>query len=356
MFNLLRPSFLHDLNAPLLHLSRRDRWTVRDALTSVQVIGETGAGKTSGSGQALATAFLKAGWGGLVLCAKPDEAERWRRYCHAAGRARSFLRFDSSGARRFNFLDYEMSRREDAASFTHNLVQMLSTILDGAEGRIGGGSGEDSFWRSSSNELLSHAFDALWAAHGRITLAELVEFIQSRPTTQEQATQAVFREGSFWACTMEKARTAPAHALPDAQLRMIFNYFVNVLAQPDQRTAGNIVATISARLHPLLKGKLHELFCTDTNIVPEITHEAGILVIDLSVKEYGEAGVLAQQIWKYLWQRAAERRRVTSRSRPIFLWADECQFFLSPYDAEFVSTSRSARAATVYLTQNLPTY
>lgn len=174
--------------------------------------------------------------------------------------------------------------------------------------------------------------------------------------TPEQATQEAFKEGSFWATTMHRAGTAPVHKLPDAQYRMVFNYFVHVLAQPDQRTSGNIVATISARLAPFLKGKLHDLFCTSTNTVPELTHEGAIIAIDLPVKEYAEAGVLAQHIWKYLWQRATERRRVNGRTRPVFCWADECQFFLSPYDAEFVSTSRSARACSVYLTQNLPTY
>lgn len=356
MLRLFETPYIRHLNAPLLQLSRWDVWRVRDALEGgVQVFGSTGSGKTSGSGQALATAFLRAGWGGLVLCAKDDEAARWQHYCKAAGRARSFIRFDGSGARRFNFLDYEMARQPDGASLTVNLVKLLLTVLDGAEGKVGDGSGDDAFWRASSSELLSHALDALWAAYGRITLAELVELIQSRPMRPEQVTQAEFRE-TFWARTMHKARTAPVHSLPDTQFRMIFNYFVHVLAQPDQRTSGNIVATLSARLHPFMKGKLHELFCTTTNTVPELTDEGAVLVIDLPVKEYGEAGVLAAQIWKYLWQRACGRRKVTRRTRPVFVWADECQFFLSPHDAEFVSTSRSQLACSVYLTQNLPTY
>ena len=42
--------------------------------------------------------------------------------------------------------------------------------------------------------------------------------------------------------------------------------------------------------------------------------------------------------------------------RPVFLWADESQFFVNSYDALFQSTARSSRACTVYLTQNLPSY
>ena len=38
--------------------------------------------------------------------------------------------------------------------------------------------------------------------------------------------------------------------------------------------------------------------------------------------------------------------------RPVFLWADEAQSFISSYDSEFQATARSAGGCTVYLTQN----
>lgn len=40
--------------------------------------------------------------------------------------------------------------------------------------------------------------------------------------------------------------------------------------------------------------------------------------------------------------------------RPVFLWADECQYFISRHDALFQATARSSRAGTVYLTQSIP--
>ena len=46
-----------------------DLWRVKDACEGTVIFGGTGSGKTSGSGRALATAFLAAGFGGLVLCA-----------------------------------------------------------------------------------------------------------------------------------------------------------------------------------------------------------------------------------------------------------------------------------------------
>ncbi len=52
-------------------------WTLKDAFEGVQVFGGTGSGKSSGSGKALALAFLEANLGGLVLTAKTDERLAW---------------------------------------------------------------------------------------------------------------------------------------------------------------------------------------------------------------------------------------------------------------------------------------
>ena len=56
-----------DDDTPLLYISDHpdDAWTLRDDYEGVQVFGGTGAGKTSGSGQALAESFLRAGMGGI---------------------------------------------------------------------------------------------------------------------------------------------------------------------------------------------------------------------------------------------------------------------------------------------------
>ena len=50
------------------------------------ITGQTGKGKTSGPGRLLAKAYLRAGFGGLVLCAKVDEADLWRKYLGETGR------------------------------------------------------------------------------------------------------------------------------------------------------------------------------------------------------------------------------------------------------------------------------
>ncbi len=39
--------------------------------------------------------------------------------------------------------------------------------------------------------------------------------------------------------------------------------------------------------------------------------------------------------------------------RPVFLAADECQFFISEYDLKFLSTARSSGASMLYGTQSI---
>jgi signal recognition particle GTPase len=67
------------LEMPLVSFGRRkaDVWTLSDALQGVIIFGANGSGKTSGSAALLARKYLAAGFGGLVLCAKTDEAGRW---------------------------------------------------------------------------------------------------------------------------------------------------------------------------------------------------------------------------------------------------------------------------------------
>jgi hypothetical protein len=86
-----------------------------------------------------------------------------------------------------------------------------------------------------------------------------------------------------------------------------------------------------------------------------------VIVVNLPVKLYGEVGRIAQILYKTIWQRATERRISTINSSgtgwvPVFLWADESQYFVSPEDMLYQQTARAAFGATVYLTQNISNY
>ena len=300
--------------------------------------------------------MLRAGFGGLVLCAKPGERQLWERYCAETGRSESVIVFDGSGRRKFNFLEYELARSQATGTFEPvNLVQLFMRLSEAANTDQGGAktAAENDFWTKSVHMLLKYAIYALNAAYGRVRLSDVVEMAHTAPKSEAELANLEWQKNSFCFRTLHKLYREPVHPLPVADREQVMGYWRRAFANADQRTPGNIMATLATIIDPFLTGTMRELFCTDTNVVPEMTHAGAILIIDLPIKTYFGAGTLAQHVFKYLWQRAAEAR-ARPDERPIFLWADECQFFINAYDAEFQSTARSACACTVYLTQNLP--
>jgi hypothetical protein len=351
-------------DTPLLQLSSREQdvWSLRDAYEGVLVFGGTGSGKTSGSGQALLHTFLAAGMGGIVLCAKVGEADMWQRLATEMGRGKHVIRFDASGDFRFNFLEYEMHRDALPADvLATNVVNTLLNVLEVASRGVGLSANTqsgDAFWQKSSKMLLGYAVDLLYATTGRVRLAEIMELIESAPTSIEQMRDEQWQESSLFYDVFRAFYATGGGRFPPApeDAARLKNYWTKNFPNMAEKTRSNIISTLVADLDPLLRGRMRKIFSTETNVVPELTHDGAIILLDFPVKEWAESGILAQQIFKFLWQRATERRKVTDTTRPVFCWADECQFFLSGYDLEFQSTARSSRACTVLLTQNLPTF
>lgn len=98
------------LDLPVMHWTKNEPFTLDEASKGVQVWGMTGSGKSSGSGKALALSYLRHGFGGLVLCAKPGEAATWLEYCRSSKRDKDIVVFSPSDKWRFNFLEFELQR------------------------------------------------------------------------------------------------------------------------------------------------------------------------------------------------------------------------------------------------------
>lgn len=357
-----RPSlpYLCEADDVLIRLNRfGDSLRTRDFYEGIQIMGGTGSGKSSGSGRAIALAMLRAGWGGLVLCAKPDEAARWRGYAEEANRGSHVIHMRPHGTLTFNFVDYEVHRPGGEGQETYNLVALLEVMMEASAQAIGHvSSGEGAaFWIAARRELLANAIEPLVAALGAFRLVDLMRMVTSAPTSREEAFDDRWKEQSFCYWVLSQSYSAPTgRPLSASATQASADYWFSTFARLDEKTRSNIVVTLTAAISPFLRGVLNDSFCTDTTVIPELTHEGAIIIMDYSVKTLGAAAFVAGQIMKYQWQKATERRWVGPETRPCFLFADECQFFLSKYDAEFQSTARSSRAATVYLTQNLPTY
>ena len=145
-----RPREPWSLDTVLFEWGSAEPFTLDDACRGVQVWGMTGSGKSSGSGKSIALNYLRHGFGGLVLCAKPGEAETWRDYCRRANRGRDLVEFAPSNPFRFNFLDYELGRPGAGAGLTENLLQLFLTVSEIASRSSGSAGIPSPAWRGRS--------------------------------------------------------------------------------------------------------------------------------------------------------------------------------------------------------------
>jgi TraM recognition site of TraD and TraG len=367
-------NYVNDLDTPLLKLSPTDSYSLRDSFDGTHCFGGIGSGKTSGFGQTLAGAFLRAGMGGLVLCAKPEEAELWREYVKKHGRQDSLIEFDATQG--YNFIEAELSRHGLEAAST--VTECLMRILDSAQqvSSPGQGGAESPFWEQATRQCLNHTLPLLYAAHGRITIGDIIRFVSTvpnDPTLFHKNMRQVTADGSLQ--TLPNPRFADAynssfalqtihapmrHALHTDTQDAIAGFWHNQWATLDPKLRSNITMTISARLDRFAHGRLRKAFCDRTTIVPEMTFHGGIILMNMPALTWNEDGIIGQQLFKYMWQRAVQSRNGLApqhRDRPVFLWADEAQYFVSSAtDEKFLSTCRGSRAAVVFMTQTLPSY
>ena len=341
------------LNMPLVQFSplKADIWTLDDAFQGTVIFGENGSGKTTGSGQLLAGKFLRAGFGGLVLCAEIEEADLWRKYLQAAGREKDGLFFSVDSPFRFNFLDCESSR--SGSDLVENLVNLLCDTASVKRRSEATGS-EAHFWLPEKQKLLRNAITLLRLAEAPIQLKSLYRMIIEGATTLLQAESTKWRAESY---VFELLCVAEDKNKKHAEFGPVKDYWMRERPALDQRTRSNIDADFTGMFDPLTRGKIGELFGTTTNISPEDIFNGKIIVIDIPVKKWREVGQHAAVIWAQLFQRAVDNRLyVPPFTRPVFLWEDEAHHFTIEQDALFQATARKHGIAVVRLTQNLPNF
>ena len=238
-------AFVSDLDRPLLSLSSNDKFTLRVACAGVHIFGGIGSGKTSGSGKTLAGAYLRAGMGGLVLCAKPEEVELWMRYAEANGRLASTLIFDEHQG--FNFIEYELARH--GLKGIGNVVECLMRILESADHATGaGGVSSDAFWAQATRQVLNYALPVLYAAHGQVTISSIIDFVTSAATKSELYKDDAWCSRSLAATSMRKCAESAVVPIDRNAQNSLLNYWFNEYPAIPDKTRGNIVISLSAKL------------------------------------------------------------------------------------------------------------
>lgn len=354
-----RMKFITDLDTPFLQISPADYLTLRDATQGVAVFGQTGSGKTSASGKALASAYLRAGMGGLVLVAKHEEIELWERYAHENGRSASLVMFGERGGGGFNFLDHELKRHgQDGVG---SVIECLMTMLEADRlVKPNASNSEQPFWGNSARQLLRNTIPVLYAANGNVTVDAIYRFVTSAPTDPAKFKLKEGEAATFMLDHLWRAGNDPkGPPLTEHELMLVMTYWHDEFARLDDKTRGNIVINLSTNLDRFMRGRLHRHFCEATTLAPEDTFDGRIIVMAMPGLSWNEDGWIAQHLFKFMWQRAVLGRGALpagKRNRPVFLWADEAQYFVNSHDAAYQATCRSFGGCTVYLTQSMPSY
>jgi len=346
---------------PLIEWQLGHPFTIRDACEGVLIMGGLGSGKTSGSGALLAKKYLTKGFGGLVLTAKEDELDLWKSYCKKHGREKDLVIFGYGSDQYFNFLDYESNRPDKGTGITHNIADTLKTVI-----KAGANDSQESdkaFWDAALQQLLVNAVDLALLTQKKIRFEHIYKIIQSAPKSKNDLNSQQWRQSSQCFKLMEHAakKLSEADKSPEAdilarRLHIIEDFFLGNWLYLSEKTRSIVEQMFFGFGDRFMRDPLYSLFNTKTTITPEDTIKGKIIVINLPYLIYENTGRDGQVLFKYVWQRAMQRRQIRDNSRPTFLWVDEAHYFLHDHDIDHQSTARSYRACTVYLTQNLPNY
>jgi hypothetical protein len=346
-----------DHQRPLLHLAKRDPWTLGNALEGTLVTGGTGSGKSSTTIRQITLAMLRAGFGGICLTVKVDDGPQFVELARAAGRGDDLLVVNSASHLRLNPIDDEASRKGPGAGQTHNIVSLLLSVIEAADRRgqrssVGGGS--DPFWNDAKMMVLHFAVDGVKFAAGTLSIDAIQNFIESAPKSAEQAESPEWKARSFCYQCLRGGELRISNRIDARDFDKCVTFWVSTFPALPEKTRQSIVMSVTAAINVINRGVINELFGTTNNLSLESTFDGKLIVFDLPVKEYGEAGTVAQCLAKRHFQMTVERRRYDATQRPVMLVADEAQFFFNSHDTLFQTTARGSGCATLYATQNIP--
>jgi len=349
-----------DLNTPLLKFSDSDYWTIKDACSGVQIVGGTGSGKTSGSGQTIAKTYLANGFGGLVLTVKNDEGQEFYKWAKETGREKSVIWVKPDEDFFFDFLDYEAQRK--GGGDTENILDLFTRVVE-IVSQSDLKSGDNAYFYLANQQLLRNAIDLCQLANDRVSLADVYKVIATAPTTIADTVKEGWQQSSYCFKLLSKANEEWKQKTEHSySLEMCASYFLTEYPRFGDRLRSSITTIFTASADPFLRGTLRSLFSPDEgikgfNMMPEHCKDGAIYIFDLPIKDKGLIGRVAQSLYKMIFQQCMERRDIKKDGgRPVFLWADENQNFINSFDVEFQQTARSARVLTVYLTQNIANY
>ncbi|KAA0214958.1 MAG: hypothetical protein EDM82_08425 [Cyanobacteria bacterium CYA] len=342
-----------DMAAPVLRLPGGERIDLLRSMSGIFITGMTGSSKSTSSAKHAARSLVRLGCGGLVLTVK-NELPMWQRLCTEEGRGGDLVAFGPQNHWRFDPVAFEVEREGPGAGQVENVVHLLARLVDfSSRDRSQGGRDNEPYWRNACLRLLRSGVGLLILATGRVSVLDLYRLVISAPQSLDDVRSEQWRSTSRCFRLLTEAEQRPRTPSQSADLEIIADYWLVEFPALSEKTRSVIVSLFTATCDCLLRGTLRDLFCAGSNVTPVDAERGRIILVDLSLKEFGVTGLYANLLWKTAFQRSIERRDIRESPRPVFCWADEGHYLLHSEDSLFQSTCRGARCASILITQNI---
>jgi hypothetical protein len=332
-------------------------WTVRDAAQHVAIIGAPGSGKTSGSGWALANAYVDPGRGnkgGVIAAVKPGEFAAWLKILRRNGRERDLIHVRPDGDVFIDLLDSEIHRSGRGANETENILRLIKVAVELGQDQKRQ-YGNDQYWEHVRDLAFRSAIHLSRLGLETVTFESLYKICISAPRSPDQAASKQFRANSYCLAlidSIDEDRLSEDDRFEFAATR---DALESTLATMGEKPRGIVDSMVTSFFDRFLRGSLRKVFASGRTTHPwNLMRQGKIFIIDFPVRETGEVGVLVNGLSKYQAQREIERVEIGPEARSVFIWCDEYSQVAVDYDEQFLSTARSSRASMVMLFQNKP--
>lgn len=336
------------LNEVLFYWGKDDPCRVEDMLRSGCAFGQTGSGKSSGVGRAVARALVGyANSAGLIIGSKPEDKEWWQEI-FAEARRQGDLLIIEPGGHRCNVLDYEMKRGAD----TRDLTQFLMTIAETVNGHTSGGT-RDPFWIEQQRRQIFNAIEVVKTGTGKLDPWDLHLFLDGAAVNGEELNSDTWKAG-FHYKTLQAAYANATSEISQHDNRLARQYFCSELVRMNDRTRSSIAAGVMGLLHLLNTGISRYLISTETTVSPAVMEDRKWVMVNMPIVAGDATSTVVNAAIKLAWQREILKRKVGPGDPIVGIYCDEFPKVANSYDTAFLAECRSHRGFMFTLAQSLP--
>ena len=339
------------LDYPLFHWTKKDRFRVRDLLNGgLLILGRAGSGKTSSSGRfAMHHIVNHPKSGGLIVAAKPEDAEDVIRVFQNVGRLHDLILFDAENEFRFNFLDYVGKGQ------TRNVVQCLSQIGETLQRGEAKSQDNAAFWESFKERILYNAVAVLQAAKEPISAERIQEYIMTLATDPAAMKTDGWKNG-YCNRALMNAHQQQKNPIEAHDLKLATDFGLKEFPAMDAKTRSSGLAVVMNLLHVFNSGIVKEMVGGKTNVSPDDILAGKWVLVNFPPSTWGAVGNFICAGWKYLTELAILKRKADENSPFCVIWCDEAHAVVNTYDSHFIAQCRSHKGCLVYLTQSVASF